>query len=145
MLSANDALGKKALAEKTIPGFRKFSPGLFFAGAIVILAVLPSDGVGLSSCPSQKLFGLSCPACGLTRSISSALHFDLARSVDYHPLGVVVLLFFGTLATIPERRFLKLQNKFTNDESFRIKSTGLFIGTFLVVWIIRMVYHIHLI
>jgi|GEM_PF-6576673 len=61
--------------------------------AILILASLPSDGLTGSVCPFKHLTGIDGPACGLTRSISSGLHFHLAKSLAYHPLGLPVLLY----------------------------------------------------
>ena len=61
--------------------------------AILILAALPSDGLTGSICPFKNLTGMDGPACRLTRSMSSGLHFNLTKSVAYHPLGLLVLLY----------------------------------------------------
>jgi len=61
-------------------------------GALLVLALMPSDGLGPSACPLHMLFGIPCPGCGLTRSVSSALHFEFIKSLQYHPLGIPALL-----------------------------------------------------
>lgn len=58
--------------------------------ALGVLLLLPSDGLGLYVCPFHLLTGHICPACGLTRSISSLLHGEFVMSVLYHPLGALV-------------------------------------------------------
>ncbi len=58
---------------------------------LVVLFLLPSDGIGIVLCPLKNLSGLDCPTCGLTRSVSSLLHLDFASSLSYHLLGAPAL------------------------------------------------------
>lgn len=58
--------------------------------ALVILVVapfFPTDGIGFDLCWFKAWTGLPCPGCGLTRSIASLAHLELAKSVRYHPFG----------------------------------------------------------
>ena len=53
------------------------------------------------TCNSVKLFGVRCPACGLTRSFVLSARGDLTGAFHYHTLGPI--LFLLTLAQIPYR------------------------------------------
>ena len=44
-------------------------------------------------CPTQLLFGISCPTCGLGRSLIAAINGEYDLSFSYHPFGIP--LFFG--------------------------------------------------
>ncbi len=44
------------------------------------------------SCLSHSMFGIDCPACGLTRSFIRLAHADLAGSLHYHRLGWMMAL-----------------------------------------------------
>ena len=52
-------------------------------------------------CWSRRYLGIECPTCGLTRSFVSLAHRDVAASVHYQPLGLV--LFAVVAAQIPYR------------------------------------------
>ena len=43
-------------------------------------------------CPIKQIFGLSCPACGLTRSFQEILHFHFWKSFSYNILGLPLFL-----------------------------------------------------
>jgi hypothetical protein len=66
--------------------------GAFISGALAT----HSDGIQIwgfslpSFCFIKTLFGLVCPACGITRSVSKALHLDFSQSFQFHPLGPIV-------------------------------------------------------
>ena len=46
---------------------------------------------GAVLCPVRRATGLPCPACGLTRSWSAALHGRPGASLRFHPLGMALL------------------------------------------------------
>lgn len=51
----------------------------------------------LYKCPFDFIFGISCPGCGMTRALISALHFDFSMAFYYHPLfplGILLFIFF---------------------------------------------------
>ncbi|MFB0565961.1 MAG: DUF2752 domain-containing protein [Candidatus Aminicenantaceae bacterium] len=73
---------------------------LILAGALILS---PADsenpyirigGIPLpDTCTFRNLTGLPCPGCGLTRSIVSAMHGDLAMSFTFHRLGLLTLVY----------------------------------------------------
>ncbi len=48
-------------------------------------------------CVVKQLTGLSCPGCGMSRALISALKLDFASAFYYHPLWVLVLPTFAAL------------------------------------------------
>ncbi len=46
------------------------------------------------NCVFKKIFGISCPACGLTRSIKSLLKLDIITSFKYNIFGPILFLLF---------------------------------------------------
>ncbi|MDF2484213.1 MAG: putative rane protein [Herbinix sp.] len=48
-------------------------------------------------CPLKFMSGISCPGCGMTRAVSSALNLDFTAAFHYHPMFLLapfmVLLF----------------------------------------------------
>jgi len=44
-------------------------------------------------CMLRTTTGVPCPGCGLSRSIVSAMHGDLGRSLSYHRLGLLTLVY----------------------------------------------------
>jgi len=47
------------------------------------------------TCTFYNLTGHPCPGCGLTRSIVAAVHKEFQSSLEYHRLGIVVLLYMA--------------------------------------------------
>lgn len=42
------------------------------------------------SCPIKYITGLSCPGCGMTRAVISALQFKFTDAFYYHPLWIIM-------------------------------------------------------
>ena len=64
--------------------------------------VVPGVNVPLPElCMSRRMFGLSCPGCGLTRSFISLVRGDVASAWSYNPAGL--LLFAVISFQIPLR------------------------------------------
>lgn len=75
-----------------------------------LLRAEPGQGISMSGpaafrfpelCSSRRMFGLSCPGCGLTRSIVSAVHGHVRESWTFHPVGLITLGIL--LAQVPLR------------------------------------------
>ena len=55
----------------------------------VQLGNIPLPGL----CTFRSLTGIPCPGCGLFRSMVSAMHGDIAKSLEYHKLGLLTLVY----------------------------------------------------
>jgi hypothetical protein len=65
------------------------------AGVVALLlaaaaSLNPDRPLPFEVCGFQWLTGLPCPTCGLTRALCHALHGHWARSLSYHPAGLLV-------------------------------------------------------
>lgn len=84
------------------------------ACAILVLgALLPPDGTRIPACPSRLITGVPCPGCGLTRSVTSLEHGDVAKAWRYNPFGIVamlVILWYVVRPVLGERRVERVEN-----------------------------------
>jgi hypothetical protein len=44
-------------------------------------------------CTFRRTTGLPCPGCGLTRSLTEIIHGHIASGFEYHPLGLLTLIY----------------------------------------------------
>ncbi|MCH7877701.1 MAG: DUF2752 domain-containing protein [candidate division Zixibacteria bacterium] len=109
---------------------------LLALAGLIVLFWLPSDGVGITLCPLSNLSGLDCPACGLTRSVSSLLHLDFSRSLSYHPLGTLAL--FGLLLIASPLRCAEKVNESKRFSSFYSYRWQIVVTLFVIVWAFRL-------
>lgn len=65
---------------------------------LALAAVLPSEGIEWLFCLFHEWTHLPCPFCGLTRSMSSFVHFEFTRSLSFHPMGGLMVFIFGYYA-----------------------------------------------
>ncbi len=42
-------------------------------------------------CPIKHLTGISCPGCGMTRAVLSALRLEISAAFEFHPLWILIL------------------------------------------------------
>ena len=52
-------------------------------------------GAGIFQCPWHLVLGLDCPGCGITRAAICLGHLDLAGSLRYNPLSILVFPYAG--------------------------------------------------
>jgi len=73
--------------------FLTISKLIFIVVAPVVLLILPADFFDnrMSLCLSQLLFGVECPACGMTRGIMHLIHLDFENAFAYNMLSFIVL------------------------------------------------------
>jgi hypothetical protein len=106
--------------------------------ALLILIFSPSDGWGISTCLFHHFFGIDCPACGLTRSMSSLLHFEFFRGFGYHPLGFIVLALLLIFLITNDPGFVPSKaNQGTRFLKF-IFSLKFLLFLFVTIWIFRL-------
>ena len=86
-------------------------------------------------CPINKIFGIECPGCGLTRACLSALKFDFKSAFEYHPLfwifgaGLLYFIFYEQI-----KRRVKISGKI--ELIVFLSSAALFVA----VWLVRVVF-----
>lgn len=69
-------------------------------GLVVGLFILPPQGMGPSTCGMQRMTGLPCPSCGLTRSVTSIFQGELVAAWQYNPFGFFFAGAFALLASL---------------------------------------------
>jgi len=77
-------------AIQTVDAVRLRAMGAAMLGIAAVRPLLPVEP-GLP-CPLRTVTGVPCPLCGMTRSVTAAVHGDLARSVFLNPAGIVVVV-----------------------------------------------------
>lgn len=106
------------------------------AWAVLVLGLLlPSRGFPVETCLLYRTTKCPCPACGMTRSVSSFLHGDWMLSWKYHPLGGVFAAGCALMASAalwPRRWRAGLQEHMRRHQRFTI----VFVGGFLTVWVV---------
>lgn len=103
---------------------------------MVVLFLLPSDGIGMILCPLKNLSGLDCPSCGLTRSVSSLLHLEFGRSLSYHPLGALALTGLALIAA--PVRGIGQGNRTKFLEKLFQHRWQIIVALFMLVWTLRL-------
>ena len=79
---------------------------LRIAGGVMLAAaalapVLPGpDGV---PCPLRSLTGVPCPLCGMTTSVTAAVHLDPLAALAANPAGVLAVLVAVALLVVRHR------------------------------------------
>ncbi len=101
--------------------------------SVLVLVIIPSEGIKFILCPMQNIFGLPCPACGITRSMSSLLSLDIWHSFRYHPLGIIVFAAIITAIIVNQSDFLyiRLYKKVSIYQSL--------IVLFIITWLSRLI------
>lgn len=112
-------------------------PALFMLA--LVLGHFPSV-VEIPICCVRHFIGIECPGCGLTHSMVALASGDIQKSVSYHPLGIVIALwfayhFFRAAAMVSLRRPLPplLSPK------YRMFLMNAFIFAMMVQWIVKLV------
>jgi len=82
-------------------GDLRIAGGLLLAGALVLPLVPGPDGL---PCPLRSLTGIPCPLCGMTTSVTAAVHLDVAAAVAANPGGVLAVLVAVGLLVFRGRR-----------------------------------------
>ena len=67
-----------------------------FMLATLLFPGSPADG--LVFCPFRALTSWSCPGCGMTRSCTALVRGEVWTSLEHHPLGWLVVVWFTAVA-----------------------------------------------
>jgi hypothetical protein len=80
--------------------------GGLLLGAAALTSVLPGpDGV---PCPLRTMTGIPCPFCGMTTSVTAAVHLDPLAALAANPAGVLAVVVAVALLVFRGRRRLSL-------------------------------------
>jgi hypothetical protein len=96
-------------AEHRLPWLRHYVNDVMLRACAVFLLVvvlMPADGLGVELCLCRRFTGAPCPACGMTRSGAQLVRGHLLGAVRYHPFGplvIPVIAGLGLLALAPRR------------------------------------------
>jgi len=65
-------------------------------------------GIGFP-CMSNKIFGINCPGCGMTRAAVAMMRLDFYQAIEYNAFSIILLplLFIMAIAFIWESIFKK--------------------------------------
>ena len=80
---------------------KKYSEVIIWNGALIALGLMNADST-TSFCILKNL-GISwCPGCGLGHAIHYALHFEFAKSIQAHILGIpaALIIFYQSCKAI---------------------------------------------
>ena len=122
---------------------KQIHANILFSNIFIILAFfsLHSCSDQLASIPHvcvfQKVLGIPCPGCGITRSLFSIVNGDMFLAWQYNPTGLLIFLFI--LMQIPLRIIaLKFQN--TAEMISKISRTGsiIVICLLFLVWVLKL-------
>jgi hypothetical protein len=108
---------------------------------LLAAAISPPHGTGFTVCWLKAATGLSCPGCGLTRSLSCGLRGMFAESWHYHPLGLPILLLFLIAASsslLPAAGQARLAAYMRTHSLFFNSAYVLFVISFLAFGFSRM-------
>ncbi|MDF2943491.1 MAG: putative rane protein [Herbinix sp.] len=95
---------------------------IFFIFILYLLLTLFDVG-----CPIKYLTGISCPGCGMTRALRSALFFDFEAAFHYHPLFLLS----------PIIVFLFLFEPYINPKYNKL-AWSIIIPTFIIIYFFRL-------
>ena len=76
--------------------------GIAMLAGAALLPVLPGPN-GLA-CPLRTLTGIPCPLCGMTTSVTAAVHLDPLGALAASPAGLVAVLVAVALLVFRRRR-----------------------------------------
>jgi hypothetical protein len=114
-------------------------------GAVGLAAVfaasllLPTSGLGISTCAFRNTFGIPCPGCGLTRSFCAVSHGQLGTAFRSHPLGAIIyaaMLIYMLKWTIEALLRRRLLAQLEDRASVPVLWTLIF--SLIGVWILRL-------
>ena len=108
---------------------------VFFAimSGLLAAVLLYDPRGGPATCTSRVLFGLPCPGCGMTRSVTAMARGRLAESLEVHLFGPLVLAVMSAVWGISLAGLLR-------GRGFRLPGTPAFNVTLVVTLVLLLGY-----
>jgi hypothetical protein len=69
-------------------------------------------------CIFKKIFGISCPSCGMTRAFISIKNLDIIKSLEYNILTLPIVIFSVISVIVLISDIILMKNRFTNIVSY---------------------------
>jgi hypothetical protein len=72
----------------------------------LLFVLMPPEGLGWELCVCKRATNAPCPGCGMTRAGSNLVRGDVARAIQYHPFGLLLIptiAALGLLGLAPRR------------------------------------------
>jgi hypothetical protein len=107
---------------------------------LLVVILMPPEGLGVDLCPSRLFTRAPCPGCGMTRSGSNLVRGHFVRAVEYHPFGPVlipVIAAFGLLGLAPRRWRQAARDFVTRHERFLRPFYGVGVAALIIFGIVR--------
>lgn len=83
----------------------RIAGAVMLAGAALIPLLPGPNGL---PCPLRTLTGIPCPLCGMTTSVTAAVHLDLGAAVAANPAGLLAVVVAVALLAFRGRRQVSL-------------------------------------
>lgn len=93
-------------------------------------------------CIFKEIFSLSCPGCGLTRSIFALLSFDFKTSLYYNILGIPLFIILVITYLLIIVDIIKKENYLTSFWLFLIKKYKIIVLLVILSFIINNIHNI---
>lgn len=94
------------------------------------------NGMIPGECLFKKIFSISCPACGLTRSIKAILKLDFISSFNYNILGILLFIMTIVITILLIVDIIKGTNRTIN---YLLKYLGKYYYIIIIILVISMV------
>ena len=117
--------------------------GYFAVVCLLSSLFLPPDGLGVTVCWFKSCFGLPCPGCGLTRSVTCISHLEFVKAWNYHPFGPVIYVLFVAnvvLLVVPKARRESLKNTIRKNNRWLYAVYMAFVLAFLTFGCLRLLH-----
>ena len=119
---------RKGRLRRIVSNLKKHREAVVLGAALIVYCVLAY--LLEVPCPIKYITGISCPGCGMTRSLSALIALDPVTAMYYHPMIFVII------PAAPIVYFLELRNM------YRLKKiiVWVLVLMFLAVYLFRFVY-----
>lgn len=98
--------------------------------------------VEMPACPLKKIFNISCPSCGLTRSIRAIFNLNFKKSIYYNILGIPFLLTFLIIYLLIIHDLIKKENYLSSFCSYLIKHYKIIIFLLILSFILNNIHKV---